>query len=124
MKQENKNEMRYYIWNSDEDLMANVNTEVQLPDGGRLYTCIGKLAIKKGDAISYDHGRSMGVNTMSGKGYESEFKFGRVVLHGGPLALVLNQEQSQHVKFIETSQEEFNAKVSSQKERINSQIGN
>lgn len=117
----NKN-TNYHIWNSDEDLMANVNSEVKLPDGGKLHTKIGKVAIKKGDAVCLDYGRSMGVYTMSGRGYESEFKHGKISLHGCPAYLVLEQTQSQNIKYCETTTEEFNAKIENQKNRIAPEI--
>jgi hypothetical protein len=122
MQQEIDKAARYHVWTSDEELMANVNVEIKLPDGGQLYTKIGQLAIKKGDALYLDHGRSMGVYTMSGRGYEAEFKFGKVTLHGCPVYLELNQEQAKNVKYVETPREEFDAKTSAQKDRISSQI--
>lgn len=123
MEQQNKKSY-YHVWNSEEDLMANVNTEVVLPDGARFTTNIGQLAIKKGDALYFDHGRSMGVSTRSGQGYELEFKHGKVILHGSSVSLILNQEQSQFVKAVDSSKEEFDAKVEAQKNRIAPEIEN
>ena len=123
MEQENK-KVYYHIWDSEQDLMANITDDVTLPDGGRLRTNIGKLAIKKGDALYFDHGRSMGVSTRSGQGYESEFPHGKVVLHGSGASLILDQEQSKFVKAVDSSKEEFDAKVEAQKTRIAPEIEN
>lgn len=123
MEQENKN-AHYHVWDSEKDLMANVNTEVDLPNGGHVRANIGKVAIKKGDALYFDHGRSMGVSTRSGQGYESEFKYGKVILHGSAVSLVLDQEQSQFVKPVESSKEEFEEKTKAQTARIEPEINN
>jgi hypothetical protein len=123
MEQENK-KTYYHVWDSEQDLMANVTDDVTLPDGGRIRANIGKLAIKKGDALYFDHGRSMGVSTRSGKGYESEFPHGKVVLHGSGVSLILEQDQSKFVKPVDSSKEEFDAKVEAQKTRITPEIEN
>lgn len=124
MEQESK-KAQYHVWDSDTDLMANVITDVKLPNGGQLYNSrIGQVAIKKGDALYFDHGRSMGVNTRSGKGYEAEFKYGKVILHGSPVSLVLEQGQDNFVKPVDTTKEEFDAKVENQKARIAPEINN
>jgi hypothetical protein len=122
MNQENK-KAQYHIWDG-EDLLADVTTNVTFPNGGSAYTKIGQLAIQKGDAIYLDFGRSMGVRTMSGNGYESEFKHGKVVLHGCPVHIVLQQGQTQFAKPAESTREEFDAKVAEQKARIEPQIAN
>jgi hypothetical protein len=123
MEQENK-KSHYHIWDSEQDLMANVNTEVVLPDGARFTANIGKVAIKKGDALYFDYGRSMGVSTRSGQGYESEFKHGKVVMHCGSASLILEQEHTQFVQPVTTSKEEFDEKVKTQKARIAPEIEN
>ncbi len=122
MSQENK-KTHYHVWEG-EDLLADVTTTVTFPNGGTTYTKIGQLAIQKGDAIYFDFGRSMGVSTRSGKGYESEFKYGKVILHGCPVDIVLKEGETQFAKQAESSKEEFDAKVAQQKARIDSQIGN
>lgn len=123
MEQENK-KSHYHIWDSEQDLMVNVNTQVDLPYGARLTANIGQVAIKKGDALYLDYGRSMGVNTRSGRGYESEFKHGKVIVHGVGASLELEQEHTQFVKPVTTSSDEFKAKVDAQTARLVPEIEN
>jgi len=122
MNQENK-KAQYHVWDG-EDLLADVTTSVTFPNGGTSHTKIGQLAIKKGDAIYFDYGRSMGVSTRSGQGYESEFKHGKVVLHGCPVHVVLKEGETQFAKPVDTSKEDFEAKIAQQKERIIPEIAN
>ncbi len=114
-------EVRYHTWNGP-NIKAKTSTEVKLPDGSVLYSQIGEIEIQKGDAVWLDYGRSMGVYTRSGRGYESEFKYGRIVLHGCPVGVQLEEGQAQNATFTTSTKQEFDAIVEKQKERIAPQV--
>lgn len=119
----NNKEVEYRIWEGPL-LKADVYVDVKLPTGGIMYGAnIGQLEIKHGDALYLDHGRSMGVHTMSGKGFEAEYQYGKVTLHGCPVVVVLqNSEQNRNAKYVHSSKKDFESLVVKQKERVAPQI--
>jgi len=124
MTQENKN-FNYHIWTGP-DLKAQVFAETQFPDGGVVRGVVGELNIKSGDAVYLDFGAIRMVYTRSGKGYESEFTYGRMSLQGCPVSIVLTKENSPYVQLIKGTEQEqkpvFEALVEKQKERIKPEI--
>lgn len=114
-------EFSYHIWNGP-DLKASAYGEVQLPDGAVVHGKIGDINIKKGDVLYLDYGRSMGVYTRSGKGYESEFKYGKVTLHGCPVAVELKPGENQHLSNVISTKEDIEPSIKKQQERVNPQI--
>lgn len=120
MKNQN-DEINYHIWNGP-NIKGKTYTEVQLPDGSVLHSQIGEIEIQKGDAVWLDYGRSMGVYTRSGRGYESEFKYGRIVLHGCPVGVELEPGQAQNATHTTSTRKEFENIIEKQKERIAPQV--
>ncbi len=109
-----ENNVRYHTWTKDEPLLADVFGTAILKDGGQVHGKIGQIEIIKGDAIHLNYGASRQVYTRSGKGYESEFLYGRATLHGCPVGVVLTQEQSSFAKITESSKEDFDNQVKKQ----------
>ena len=89
---ENNNTITYHIWN-DEPIKACYYAEIQLPNSSKLNTNIGEITIEKGDAIYIDYGRSVMEYTRSGKGYRSEFLYGKIQLHGVSASVVLDESK-------------------------------
>ena len=114
-------DVNYYLWEG-EDLKANCYHNVTLPNGDSIHGLIGQVEIQKGDALTITHGRNFQVYTMSGKGYEAEFPYGRAGMYGLPVSAVLNAEDRSKIKFVTTSEEEFDKKVEAQKERVKPQM--
>lgn len=111
-----KKDVNYHIWN-DEPIQADYYTNVEFPQGGSIYTSIGKVTIEKGDAVYLDYGRSLIQYTMSGKGPQAEFPYGKVQLHGVPASVVLNE--SKNTMFVKSTQEEFDTLMKIQNDRVN-----
>lgn len=108
-------EVNYHVW-EDDSLEANYYSNIQLPNGGQVYACIGKTTIEKGDVVYLDYGRSLMEYTRSGKGYAAEFPFGKIHLHGVPCSVIL--DKTHEVRFTKSSEKEFNELIKKQKERI------
>ena len=109
----------YYIWN-DEDIQLDYHSLVKLPNGGQVNDVIGKITLTKGDAVSIDFGRSLIKYTMSGKGPEPEFPFGRISLLGTSTSKVLNEKYL--TIYSENSQDNLNKIILKQKERVDNLI--
>lgn len=114
-----KKDINYHIWN-DLPIEADYYTNIELPNGGVIYTSIGKIFIEKGDAVYLDYGRSLIQYTMSGKGPQAEFPYGKIQLHGNPASVVLNQ--SKNIQFVKSSKEVFDDLIKKQTERVNKNI--
>lgn len=104
----NEKLLKVSMWNG-ESIMFNVH------EG---YEIIGKVEVKKGDLFYLDYGRSMGVYTISGKGYESEYKYGKIISHSMPITKVLTQEEVKNLITIEINEKDFNKKNSERKKEI------
>ncbi len=109
--------LHFHTWTSDTPILAEVFSTVVFEDGGKQHCEIGKIEIKKGDALYLNYGASRQVYTRSGKGYESEYPHGRVSLHGCPIGVTLTLEESQNVKQISATRAEFEAQIETQKQR-------
>ena len=113
----NPKEINYYVW-TGESLLATCNHDVTMPGGGHIYGSIGQIKIVDGDFLSVDYGRSLMVYTPSGKGYEAEFPYGKVTLAGTPAYCVLDGKNRQQIQLVQGTQEDFNAGVKKQQQRI------
>lgn len=121
-KMKKEKDATYHIWEG-EDLKAKAYANVELPDGGVLHQAlVGEIEIKKGDALYLTHGSERQVYTRSGRGYESEFPYGRVTLHGVAAGVVLTAENGKFAKITTTPREDFDAQIETQKARVNPQI--
>lgn len=109
----------FYIWD-DEDIQLNYYSLVKLPNGGQINDVIGNITLKKGDFVSIDFGRSLIKYTMSGKGPESEYPFGKVNLLGVPASIVLNKSYKKI--YSEDTEENINLFMKKQKEKIDNLV--
>jgi hypothetical protein len=109
--------LHFHTWTSDTPILAEVFSTVVFEDGGKQHCKIGQIEIQKGDALYLDYGASRQVYTRSGKGYESEYVYGRISLHGCPIGVTLTSEESQHVKQVSATRLEFESQISLQKQR-------
>lgn len=98
--------------------MANFHYEVNMPNGARSYETIGQIMIEPGDLITIDYGRSVPVYTQSGRGFESEFIYGRANVCGVSANVELTEQTSKCVKPFSTSKEQFDEMVKNQQSRI------
>ena len=114
-----KKDVNYYIWN-DEPIQADYYTNVNLPNGGSMYSSIGKVTIEKGDAVIIDFGSSFLEYTRSGKGPKAEFPFGKIILQGVSSNVILSESKS--TNFVKSTQEQLDNIIKSQQERINNVI--
>ena len=109
----------YYIWD-DESIELNYYSNVKLPNGGQINDSIGTITLKKGDIVSIDFGRSLMKYTISGKGPEPEFPFGRVVLLGVPASKILNKKYK--TIYTEDLQSNVNDLAKKQKDNIDNLV--
>ncbi len=116
--------VHFHRWTSDTPILAEAFSTVVFEDGGQQHCKIGQIEIQKGDVVYLNYGASRQVYTRSGKGYESEYPYGRITLHGCPVGVELTLEESQNVKQDSSTNAEFEAKVASQKQRIEPFINN
>lgn len=114
-----KKDVNYYIWN-DEPIQADYYTNVNLPNGGSIYTSIGQVTIEKGDAVIVDFGHSFMEYTRSGKGPKAEFPFGKIILQGVSSSVVLSESKS--TTFVKSTQEELDILIKKQQQRISNII--
>lgn len=115
----NNKKFSYYIWD-DEDIQLNYYSLVKLPNGGQINDVIGNITLKKGDFVSIDFGRSLIKYTMSGKGPEPEYPFGKVNLLGVPASIVLNKSYKK--TYSEDTEENINLFMKKQKEKIDNLV--
>ena len=109
----------FYIWD-DEDIQLNYYSLVKLPNGGQINDLIDNITLKKGDFVSIDFGRSLIKYTMSGKGPEPEYPFGKVNLLGVPASIVLNKSYKKI--YSEDTEENINLFMKKQKEKIDNLV--
>lgn len=107
-------EVRFYVWQGD-DLPASVSAEYTTGNGGRAVGVVGKLPIKNGDVVSLDYGANRQVYTHSGRGYENQYKHGRMARFGGG-AIELDAKTAVFIKSETATQEVFDSLVKKQKE--------
>lgn len=116
---QNKKEVNYYTWN-DEPIEANYYAEINLPNGGRLHTNIGKINIEKGDVIYIDYGSSLMEYTRSGKGPQAQYPYGKIQLYGIPASIILNETKC--TVFTKNTKENLEILIQKQTERVNNAI--
>lgn len=114
-------EIGYYIWKGD-PLDIEVGGEVDLKDGGRIYTTFGKVQVLEGDAVSLDFGASRQVYTRSGRAYEPEYPHGKLSLHGVGGFVVLNAQTHQQAQYTQSTRDVFDQIVEKQKARVAPQL--
>lgn len=115
----NNKKVYFYVWN-DEDIQLDYYSLVKLPNGGQINDVIGKITLKKGDLVSIDFGRSLIKYTISGKGPEPEFPFGRVCLLGTPTSKILDKKYL--TLYQEDYQENLDKVITKQKEKIDNLV--
>ncbi len=108
----------FHKWTSSQPILAETFSTVVFEDGGKQHCQIGKVEIIENDLLYLDYGANRQVYTRSGKGYESEYPYGRVSLHGCPIGVTLTAEQSQHVKKFSSTRAEFELMISQQQKRV------
>jgi hypothetical protein len=110
--------IHFHKWTSDTPILGEVFSTVVFEDGGQQHCKIGQIEIQKDDFLYLNYGAERQVYTRSGRGYESEYPYGRITLHGCPIGVTLTLEESQNVKQSSSTRAEFEAQVASQKQRI------
>lgn len=110
-------EISYHVWKG-EPIEIEVSGEIDLKDGGRIYTTFGKVFVLEGDAVSLDFGASRQVYTRSGRAYEAEYPYGKLSLHGIGGFVVLNDQTHKQVEYTQSTREVFEQLVEKQKARI------
>ncbi len=113
-----ENKISYYVWNSDTPLMADTFETVTFADGGELHANIGKTPIVKGDIIYLDSGAVRQAYTMSGRAYEPEFRSGRAVLQGCPIAKTLNSEERAKLLYQVAEKDSIQPRIQEQIARV------
>lgn len=114
-------EINFHVW-TGEPLLAICNHDVTMPGGGHIYGSIGQVNIVEGDVLNIDYGRNMMVYTRSGKSFEAEFPYGKVVLGGTPAYCVLDGKNRVQISLVKGTQDEFNLAIKKQQKRIEPEI--